>query len=112
MVNEEGTPAMRSICVILSILSLSLSVIPNLSAQKTISDTSRVGLLNWGDNPVSGQPWTISDLNNLAKSRVRSPVGKEVQNILHSAHREFEQTDPVEHPLERIEMEGVLPTRN
>jgi hypothetical protein len=111
MVNEKGTSVMRIIFIILSILFLILSVGPNLSAQEAIPNSSRLGLLNWGNNPANGQPWTIADLSELAKARTLSPVGKEVRNILRSAHNELDKAGAVE-PIERIEMEGVLPTES
>ena len=102
---------MKKLVILLNALFLVLSVSPHLSAQEAASDTSRLGLLNWGNNPVSGQPWTIGDLSELSKARVQSPVGKEVRNILRSAHNELEKANAIE-PIERIEMEGVLPTKN
>jgi hypothetical protein len=60
---------------------------------------------------MNGQPWTIADLSELAKGRTQSSVGKEVRNILRSAHAELEKAIVVE-PIERIEMEGVLSTEN
>ena len=110
MVNEEGTLVMRIILIILSILLLMLSINAGSFAQEVIPEQSRLGLLNWGNNPATGQPWTIADLNNLAKGRIQSPVGKEVRNILRSAHNELEKTSM--EPIERIEMEGVLPTKS
>jgi hypothetical protein len=102
---------LNKLIIFFSILLLMLSVGQNLSAQEAASDALRLGLLNWGNNPASGQPWTIADLSELAKAQTRSPVGKEVRNILRSAHAELDKAIAAE-PIERIEMEGVLSTEN
>lgn len=102
---------MKIIFIILSTVLLMLSMGPNLSAQEAASEASRLGLLDWGNNPMNGQPWTMADLSELAKARTQSPVGKEVRNILRSAHAELDKAIAVE-PIERIEMEGVLSTEN
>lgn len=102
---------MNKLIILLSTLFLMFSVSPNLSAQEAASDTSKLGQLNWGINPANGLPWTIADLSELSKARTLSPVGKEVRNILRSAHNELEKVGAVE-PIERIEMEGVLPTES
>ena len=104
-------PAMNKLIILLSTILIILSVNTGSSAQEAASDTSRLGMLNWGNNPVSGQPWIIADLSELAKARTLSPVGKEVRNILRSAHNELEKAIAVE-PIERIEVEGVLPTED
>ena len=88
-----------------------LSVGPDLSAQEAPINSSKLGLLNWGTYPANGLPWSIDDLSELAKARTQSSVGKEVRNILRSAHNELDKVGVVE-PIERIEMEGVLPTKN
>ena len=95
-----------------SIVTEPLLLHPGLYAQQAQGaplDTSRLGLLDWGRYPVTGQAWTPADLSGLAKASSPSPVGKEVRNVLRSARYELDKTGAIV-PIERIEMEGVLST--
>lgn len=100
---------MKKLMVLLTALFFVFSANSYLLAQNTTPDQSRLGLLNWGNNPATGKAWTIADLSVSAKVGNPSPVGKEVRNILRSAQNELQKTGTIE-PLERIEMEGVLRT--
>jgi hypothetical protein len=66
---------MNRLIIFLIILFLMLSVNPDISAQEAIPNSSRLGLLNWGNNFVSRQPWMIADLSESGKARTQSPVG-------------------------------------
>ncbi len=95
-----------------SIVTEPLLLHPGLYAQQAQGaplDTSRLGLLDWGRYPVTGQAWTPADLSGLAKASSPSPMGKEVRNVLRSARYELDKTGAIV-PIERIEMEGVLST--